>query len=130
MKKKKKKARKGKPDESEYKVEEEIRQKFISEAPVEEIEPENEEDVEIEYIQRDEYLLTGKYYEEFKNVFQYFAPAQDNEDEDGEKGSDEEEQEEKKAEEPKEKTLSKKKRKLLKRMQVLIQNNVLGLAST
>lgn len=30
-------------------------------------------DVEIEYVERDEYLLTGKYYEEFKNVFQYFA---------------------------------------------------------
>lgn len=29
--------------------------------------------VEIEYVERDEYLLTGKYYEEFKNVFQYFA---------------------------------------------------------
>ena len=30
-------------------------------------------EVEIEYVERDEYLLTGKYYEEFKNVFQYFA---------------------------------------------------------
>jgi len=30
-------------------------------------------DIEIEYVERDEYLLTGKYYEEFKNVFQYFA---------------------------------------------------------
>lgn len=33
----------------------------------------NSKDIEIEYVERDEYLLTGKYYEEFKNVFQYFA---------------------------------------------------------
>lgn len=34
---------------------------------------EEKNNVEIEYVERDEYLLTGKYYEEFKNVFQYFA---------------------------------------------------------
>lgn len=33
----------------------------------------NEEKVEVEYVEEDEYLLTGKYYEEFKHVFAKFA---------------------------------------------------------
>lgn len=32
-----------------------------------------EESIEVELVEQDEYLLTGKYYEEFKHVFQHFA---------------------------------------------------------
>lgn len=40
--------------------------------------PEVDPSIEVEYVEKDEFLLTGKYYDEFKNVFQFFqkpAPA-------------------------------------------------------
>jgi len=76
-------------------------------------------DIEVEYVEKDEYLLTGKYYDEFKHVFQHFATpkqplilAQPQKEEDQE---EEQPQEEKKEEE---KPLSRKKLKQLKRLRV------------
>lgn len=81
-------------------------------------------DVEVEYVERDEYLLTGKFYEEFKNVFQYFStPKYETEQT---KGEQEEENEvdndvaekKKKKKKIEEQVLSRKKRKQLKMLKV------------
>lgn len=80
--------------------------------------PDINPNVEIEYVDQDEYLLTGKYYDEFKHVFQYFtAPKQD-----ANQAQDQDEEEEDGAEEAKpeggEQQLSRKKKKMLKRLKV------------
>lgn len=81
-------------------------------------------DVEVEYVERDEYLLTGKFYEEFKNVFQYFStpkyetePTKAEQEEENEVNNDiaEKKKKKKKVEEP---VLSRKKRKQLKMLKV------------
>ena len=82
------------------------------------------QDIQVEYVERDEYLLTGKYYEEFKNVFQYFSSAkqslglreeEEEQDQDEFQGqTDQIEGEQQQAEQ----NLSRKKRKLLKRLKV------------
>jgi splicing factor 3B subunit 2 len=77
--------------------------------------------VEIEFVERDEYLLTGKYYEDFKHVFQHFQAGgvaengrrPDDEDEDGDQ-ADQDGDPTKGTNEP----LSRKKKKLLKRLKV------------
>ena len=86
--------------------------------------------IEIEYVERDEYLLTGKYYEEFKNVFQYFAtpkiekgpPKVDYEEnlsnDDGDMQYDQENEGKEIIKKNKEVKLSRKKRKQLKMLKV------------
>ena len=79
--------------------------------------PEFDPNIEVEYVEKDEYLLTGKYYDEFKHVFQYFAPKQNvNEMQDEEE--DEDAQAEATTAQEGEQQLSRKKRKMLKRLQV------------
>lgn len=93
----------------------------------------NSHDIEIEYVEKDEYLLTGKYYEEFKNVFQYFAtpkttkgPAKndydetysDNEENMGQNARFDQENGQKDRDQIKELKLSRKKRKQLKMLKV------------
>jgi hypothetical protein len=71
----------------------------------------------VEYVEQDEYLLTGKNYDEFKNVFQYFAApkaATGKKDEDNEDEKEENEDDKK----PEDKPLSRKKKKELKRLRV------------
>lgn len=79
--------------------------------------PEFDPTIEVEYVEKDEYLLTGKYYDEFKHVFQYFAPKQGLNDmeEENEDGDGQIEEEGKPVEEQQ---LSRKKKKMLKRLQV------------
>ena len=81
--------------------------------------PDIDLNVEVEYVEKDEYLLTGKYYEEFKHVFQYFSnpkqPLNIGQDED--QDQDEEGAEEAKPEEG-DQPLSRKKKKMLKRLKV------------
>ena len=82
------------------------------------------QDVQIEYVERDEYLLTGKYYEEFKNVFQYFSSAKQSlglREEEEEQDQDEFQREVDQIEgdqQQAQQNLSRKKKKLLKRLKV------------
>lgn len=93
----------------------------------------NSNDIEIEYVEKDEYLLTGKYYEEFKNVFQYFATPKatkgpskndhdetysDNEENMGQNTRFDQENDQKDKDQVKELKLSRKKRKQLKMLKV------------
>jgi len=79
--------------------------------------PDIDPTIEVEYVEKDEYLLTGKYYDEFKHVFQHFAAPrapvngegeeEEDQDQNGEEGGQGEEQQ-----------LSRKKKKMLKRLQI------------
>jgi splicing factor 3B subunit 2 len=76
--------------------------------------------IEVEYVEKDEFLLTGKYYDEFKNVFQYFtkpAPALilNKESEEGANRHGKQGNEEEKVDE---KPISRKQRKQLKQLRV------------
>ena len=92
--------------------------KEVTPIPLEPVsQPEN---IEIEYVENDEYLLTGKYYEEFKNVFHYFSTPREqlnlhneNEEKDSQASSENEEENQGKKEGP-----TRKQKKLMKRMQV------------
>jgi len=80
--------------------------------------PDIDPNIEVEYVEKDEYLLTGKYYDEFKHVFQYFAapkqPINEGHDEEEEaEGQDGEE-----GQQGAEEQLSRKKKKMLKRLQI------------
>lgn len=113
----KKKKRKLKKKESELKEEEssDEEEETIKREAVPK--PEFDPNIEVEYVEKDEYLLTGKYYDEFKHVFQYFAPKQNvNEMQDEEE--DEDAQAEATTAQEGEQQLSRKKRKMLKRLQV------------
>lgn len=79
--------------------------------------PDIDPSIEVEYVEKDEYLLTGKYYDEFKHVFQYFAapkaPVNEGEDEEEEEGHNAED-----GQQGGEEQLSRKKKKMLKRLQI------------
>lgn len=102
LKKKKQKLKKKLGGEEDSEDEQEIKLKAC---PKPEIDPE----IEVEYVEKDEYLLTGKNYDEFKHVFQYFAAAKQPVSKKEEKKEDEEERDEEQQLE--EKPLSRKKRK-------------------
>jgi splicing factor 3B subunit 2 len=114
--KKKQKKIKKKQHEDDEDEEEKIEEAKYNAVP----KPETESNIEVEYVEKDEYLLTGKYYDEFKNVFQYFAAPQQPinlNKQQTEKVQEDEDQEEGKNE-PEDKPLSKKKLKALKRLRV------------
>jgi len=81
--------------------------------------PDLDPSIEVEYVEKDEYLLTGKYYDEFKHVFQYFsAPKQNmNEMQEEEEEEDAQKDEAGKTQDG-EQQLSRKKKKMLKRLKV------------
>lgn len=80
--------------------------------------PEVDPTVEVEYVEKDEFLLTGKYYDEFKHVFQMFAtarqPAASKKENQENKEAEKLEEEAKEEEKP----MSRKKLKQLKRLRV------------
>ncbi len=79
--------------------------------------PDLDPSIEVEYVEKDEYLLTGKYYDEFKHVFQFFsAPKQSLMENEDEEGDIHEIDEDKNGET--DQPLSRKKKKMLKRLKV------------
>lgn len=120
IKKKKKKLDKKKvAAEEESSDEEEVK---VNKEKIDAVVPKTELDpsIEVEYVEKDEFLLTGKYYDEFKNVFQYFtkpAPALilNKESEEGANRHGKKTEEE---QQPEEKPLSRKQRKQLKQLRV------------
>lgn len=112
-KKRKQKKRDGEADDDEEENETEQLKELIPK-------PDIDENVEVEYKVEDEYLLTGKYYDEFKDIFKRFAdqkPADARGAEDEDEEEQEENEDEAKAGEG-EQQLSRKKKKMLKRLQV------------
>jgi len=125
LKKKKKKLRRRNKDFDGEDIDDD-EETILKSIPVEEPQaekPKNDQGVDVEFVERDEYLLTGKYYEEFKHVFQYFTapkkPLNLRQDE------DEEEQEDKNGEpnqgdqqaQPEAQPLSRKKKEAIKKIE-------------
>ena len=114
--KKKKRKQKKRDGEAEDEEDENQEEQIRSIIP----KPDIDENVEIEYREEDEYLLTGKYYDEFKDIFKRFTaqkPAEGRRAQDEEEEEEEENEDEAKAGEG-EQQLSRKKKKMLKRLQV------------
>jgi len=72
--------------------------------------PDIDPTIDVEYVEKDEYLLTGKNYDEFKHVFQYFAAPKVQAGK-KEENKEEEEGNKEEAEQAEEKPLSRKKKK-------------------